>query len=96
MRPAFAAKSGSRGKIQLRCRHGRSASWLSHRHNVAPLICATSPWAITSRRNSASDQRAKGTPRRAGNSQARALTSTTTLGGKAGWPPASGLFLQAR
>jgi hypothetical protein len=63
---------------------------------VASLICATSPWAIPSRRNSASDQRASGTPRRAGSSHARALTSTTTLGGIAGWAPAPGLLLQPR
>ena len=41
------------------------------------------------------DQRARGIPRRAGSSHARALTSTTTLGGKAGWAPASRLFLEA-
>jgi len=41
MRPALAAKSGSRGKIQPRCRQGRRASALSQRHKVAPLISAT-------------------------------------------------------
>src|SRR5262252_4873231 len=51
MRPALTAKSGSRGKIQMRCRQGRSASALSQRHKVAPLISATNPWVITSRRN---------------------------------------------
>ncbi len=43
MRPVLAAKSGSRGKIQLRCRQGRSASALSQHHKVAPLISATNP-----------------------------------------------------
>ena len=61
-----------------------------------PADLATSPCAITSRRSSASDQRASGTPRRAGSSHASALTSTTTLGGKAGWAPAAGLLLQPR
>ena len=37
----------------------------------------------------------KGNPRRWGNSQARALTWTTRLGGKAGLAPASGLGLEA-
>jgi len=40
-------------------------------------------------------QRASGTPDWLGSSHARRLTSTTTLGGKAGCPPASRLFLQA-
>src|SRR5713101_6356355 len=35
--------SGSRRKSRLRCCHGRSASLLSQRHKVAPLISATSP-----------------------------------------------------
>jgi len=38
--------------------------------------------------------RANGTSDRLGSSQASRLTSTTTLGGKAGWGPASRLFLQ--
>ena len=37
----------------------------------------------------------KGNPRRWGNSQARALTWTTRLGGKAGLAPASGLVFEA-
>src|SRR5205807_4174232 len=88
MGPALAAKFGSRGNIQQRWRQGRSASWLSQRHSVVPLIWATMPCAIASRRNSATDQRANGNPRRAGNSQASALISTITLGGKAGGSPA--------
>src|SRR5712691_3452306 len=46
--------------IQQRWRQGRRASWLSQRQRVVPLIWATRPWAIASRRNSASDQRASG------------------------------------
>ena len=40
--------------------------------------------------------RASGTLERLGSSHASRLTSTTTLGGKAGWTPASRCFLQAR
>jgi len=40
-------------------------------------------------------KRASGTSMRLGNSQASRLTSTTTLGGKAGCAPASRLFLKA-
>jgi hypothetical protein len=40
-------------------------------------------------------QRARGMPRRPGSSHARALTSTTRLGGKAGRAPASRLLLEA-
>src|ERR1700676_3186502 len=47
MGPAFPAKFGSRGKIQLRCFQGRRASLLSQRHKVAPLISATRPCEIT-------------------------------------------------
>ena len=55
---------------------------------------ATSLCATPSRRNSASDQRAKGSPRRDGNSQASALTSTMTPGGKTRWPPAAWLVFK--
>jgi hypothetical protein len=95
MRPALAAKSGSRGKIQLRCRQGRSASALSQRHKVAPLISATNPWVITSRRISERESRDRGSCKRCGSSQARALTWTTTLGGKAGGSAAPRLRLEA-
>src|SRR3972149_122346 len=43
MREALAAKSGSRGKIQQRCCHGRIASSESQRQTVLSLILATSP-----------------------------------------------------
>jgi hypothetical protein len=39
--------------------------------------------------------RASGTSDRLGSSHASRLTSTTTLGGKAGWTPASRRFLEA-
>jgi hypothetical protein len=61
-----------------------------------PLIVATSPRASTSRCNSVNDQRASGTPASIGRSQAIRFTSTTTLGGKAGWAPAARLLIEAR
>ena len=60
MPPALAAKSGSWGKIQLRWRQGRSASALNQRHKVAPLISATNPWVISSRRISERESRDRG------------------------------------
>src|SRR2546426_9829605 len=95
MGPAFIAKSGSRGNSQLRWRHGRIASASSQRHTVVPLMVATTPRVTTSRCNSRNDQRASGTPAVRGLSHARRLTSTTTLGGKAGCAPAAWLFVQA-
>ena len=67
---------------------------LSQRHTVAPLISATRPWEITAGALGREPRQRK--PARVGSSQARALTATTTLGGKAGWTPASRLLLQAR
>ena len=67
-------------EIQVRCLQGRNASWLSQRHRVVPLILATIPLAIASWRNSETDQRANGRPRRDGNSQASALIATMILG----------------
>src|SRR6516165_12832745 len=96
MRPALVAKSGSRGKIQLRCRQGRSASALSQRHKVAPLISATNPWVITSRRISERESRDRGSCKRCGSSRARALTWTTMLGGKLGGSAAPRFGFQAR
>ena len=63
---------------------------------VVPLIWAIKPCASTSWRMSSTENRDRGNPRRCGNSQARALTWTTRLGGKAGFPPASGLPLETR
>ena len=79
----------------MRCRQGRNASWLSQRQRVARLIFETIPPAIASWRNSETDQRASGKPRRDGNSQASALIATTILGGKAGWTPASRKLVEA-
>jgi hypothetical protein len=45
---------------------------------------------------SSTENRDRGNPSRCGNSQARALTWTTRLGGKSGFSPASGLPLEAR
>src|SRR4249919_2796401 len=95
-RPALWANCGSRGNIQLRWRHGCNASWPSQRQSVVPLILATRPLATASCRNSATDHRARGMPRRDGSSQASALIATTTPGGKAGWSPAARLLVEAR
>ena len=73
-----------------RWRHSRIASAASQRHTVVPLIMATTPRVTTSRCNSRNDQRASGTPNVRGLSQARRLTSTTTLGGKAAFRPPRG------
>ena len=54
------------------------------------------PCATASRRNSVSDQRAKGRPRRDGNSQASALISTLTAGGKMRRPTAARLIFETR
>src|SRR5581483_3199515 len=80
--PAFAANCGSRGKIRQRCRHGRIASADNQRQTVVPLICATSPCLTASRAISLPESRARGKPSRVGSSQARALTCTTSSGGK--------------
>jgi hypothetical protein len=62
---------------------------------VVPLIRATMPLATASWRKSATDQRAKGRPRRDGSSQASTLIATMTLGGKAGWTPATRPVVEA-
>ena len=84
------------GKSQVRWRHGRIASASNQRQIVVPLTVATSPRANTSRCRSGNDQRASGTPASIGRSQAIRFTSTTTLGGKAGWSPASQRLVEAR
>ena len=83
---ALAAKSGSRGKIQERCRQGLIASWFSQRHSVETETSLTRPVVMTSSRSSARLHRPSGTPRTAGSSQAIALTSTTTAEGEMAWP----------
>jgi hypothetical protein len=73
---------GVPGKIQLRWVQGLIASSLSQRQTVVSLIEATNPRRITSARMSGTWSRLKGSPRRAGSSQAIALTATTSSGGK--------------
>jgi hypothetical protein len=58
------------------------ASASSHRHTVRPLIEATMPRRTASRAISVQLNREKGSPVSLGSSHARALTSTTTSGGK--------------
>src|SRR3990172_858458 len=95
MRPALTAKSGSRGKIHVRCCHGRIASSCSQRQTVLSLTVATMPWRWACRTMSAVLRRERGTPRVAGNSHARALTWTTTSGGKSPGATRAGALLQA-
>ena len=78
MRPAFAAKSGSRGKIHERCCQGLIASSDSQRQTVTPEICSQMPRATASRASSEDDQRASGTWLSAGSSHARRITSART------------------
>ena len=78
---ALAAKSGSRGKIQERCRYGLSASSSSQRQIVETDTCSTRPVVMTSSHTSAALKRLNGTARRAGSSQAIVLTSAMTAGG---------------
>ena len=82
IRPAFSAKWGSRGKTQQRCCQGRMASSWSQRQTVVLLMLATNPDWRTWAARSALIHREMGNPKVAGNSQAKALTSTTTSGGK--------------
>ena len=96
MRPALVANSGSRGKIQLRYRQGRMASSWSHRHTVLLLMLATMPHRSTSRTRSTVLNRESGSPRVAGSSQARALTCTTTSGGKNPGATGPGALVEAR
>ena len=63
---------------------------------VVPLIWATQLCASTSCRMSSTENQDKGNPRRWGDSQARALTWTTRLGGKAGVTSAARQGVQAR
>jgi hypothetical protein len=66
MRPAFAVNSGSRGKIQQRCCHGRIASSLSQRHPVQSLMVDRSPVRRASRAISVIPNRESGRLRVAG------------------------------
>src|SRR6266700_3017706 len=94
-RAALASKSGARGKIQLRWDQGRIASVASQRQMVVPEIAATRPRVMTSSRMSGTCRRESGRPRRLGSSQAIALTSMTTPGGKDAWPSSPGSLLEA-
>src|SRR3989304_1369336 len=91
MREALAAKSGSRGKIQQRCCHGRIASSESQRQTVLSLILATSPERLASLATSVTLSRESGIPSDAGSSQARAFTWMTSSGGEN--PRAAGALL---
>src|SRR5213593_4890284 len=84
MRPAFSAKSGSRGKIQLRWHQGRMASSESHRQTVVSPTDATMPRSTAACWMSAMLKRDRGRPCSWGSSHARALIAITTPGGKAG------------
>src|SRR6266446_3562684 len=81
MGPAFSAKWGSRGKIQYLYCHGLMASASSIRHTVLRLIGA--PSALRARAvTSARDCRLSGCLVSATSSQATALTSAWSRGGK--------------
>jgi len=82
MRPALAANSGTRGKIQHRCCQGRMASSWSQRQTVLSLMEATIPERQASRATSATLSRDSGNPRVASSSHGRAFTWTMTSGGK--------------
>src|ERR1035437_3837881 len=96
MSPALRSKSGSRGKIHVRYVQGLRVSSVSQRHTVVVLIASTMSRATATRAISATERRARGRPRSAGRSQASALISTTTRGGKGPRPAASGAIAKAR
>src|SRR5258708_16022263 len=95
MRPALTANSGSRGKIQVRCCHGRIASSWSHRQTVLSLIRATMPDRCASRTISAVLSRESGRPRVAGSSHASAFILTARSWGKIPAPTRAWAFLKA-
>ena len=95
IRPAFQAKSGSRGKIQLRCGQGRRASALSPRQRVvtADLGDDTLGASPPAGYQPATAERAAAP----GDAEAyRRGLCTTTLGGKEGGTPATRLLVKAR
>lgn len=79
---ALAAKSGSLGKIHERCSQGLMASSRKIRQTVAAEMNATTPLRMSCLANSAQLQRDSGAPLVTGNSQASALSSAPTEGGK--------------
>ena len=96
MTPALRSKSGSRGKSQLRYVHGRRASSRSQRQTLVRLIEVTISRRTASRAMSAMDRRASGRPALRGRSQARALISTTTRGGKGPRPAGPRAIVETR
>ena len=96
IRPALTWKCGSRGKIQQRCCQGRIASSCSHRQTVLSLIRATRPERCAYRATSATLSRDSGKPNVAGNSQASALISTVSSGGKDPRTSRAGSLFEAR
>src|SRR6187431_77747 len=96
MRPALTWKCGSRGKIQQRCCHGRIASSCSHRQTVLALMRATRPECCAYCATSETLSRDSGKPSVAGNSQASALISTVSSGGKSPGTSRAGSFVEAR
>ena len=85
---ALAAKSGSRGKIQLRLPPSAERIGAEPAPQGCPANLSCHPCVITSRRISERENRESGSCKRCGSSHARALTWTTTLGEKrAGQPP---------
>src|SRR5437867_5578520 len=94
MRPALTANWASRGKIQQRCCQGRIASALSQRHTVLSLMVATNPDCRACCATSATLRRESGKPSVVGSSHARALTCTTTSGGKSPGSARASLMLQ--
>ena len=96
MRPALASNCGSRGKIQQRCCQGRIASSCNQRHTVLSLMRATNPERWACRATSATLRRDSGKPSVAGSSQASALISTMSSGGKDPRSTRAGSLFQAR
>jgi len=96
MRSALRWNCGSRGKIQQRCCHGRIASSCSQRQMVLPLMLATRPERCACSAMSLELNRDSGKPRFAGISQASALISTTSSGGKSPGASRAGSLLEPR
>src|SRR4030095_6615953 len=93
MGPALSAKWGSRGKIQYLYRHGLMASVSSIRHTVLRLIGV--PSTVRTRAvTSARDCRLSGCWVSATSSQATALTSAWSRGGKMRVAAPAGLVVQ--
>src|SRR5215468_7045460 len=95
MGPALSTKRGSRGKIQYLYRHGLMASVSSIRHTVLRLIGV--PSTVRTRAvTSARDWRLSGCWVSATSSQATALTSAWSSGGKIRLAASSRLVVQGK